>query len=383
MIDEKEKISNLSFYTLLIAFIFTVLSQISAIQLFEYFMYFFWILTFIFSFKKNSRISKFTLLFIIVYLLIFTLSLILQIFNYNYIFPNYLQIMMIPLFMTIVSNNYIELPEKKFQYLIKTYIISSLIFAIYVQMTYFSSYTSWLAQESYVFLQKNSAAQLWGTSIFMILFLVKENKNWKRFLYYILLFYFLFLIFIFQCRTAILGLAISVLIYTLFKSKRKIPILLSYLAVLTFMWNFEPTRGFINQALLLNKYANSSLDTFSSGRLTLWKNAYDLFSSSPLFGIGKYYVDCSYLLILTETGVLGFALIETVWISKILINIKQKDKNNKNNIFLFIITIFFIVESILEGYPPFGPGASCFAFWFISNLITTRNSINYNREKRE
>ena len=30
------------------------------------------------------------------------------------------------------------------------------------------------------------------------------------------------------------------------------------------------------------------------------------------------------------------------------------------------LTMFYFIESVLEGYPPFGPGVSSFMFWFLS-----------------
>ena len=63
-------------------------------------------------------------------------------------------------------------------------------------------------------------------------------------------------------------------------------------------------------------------------------------------------------------GLTGFVLVELIWGSRVYINFKQNKGFIKD--FLFCVTVFYLVESVLEGYPPFGPGVSSFMFWFLS-----------------
>lgn len=65
--------------------------------------------------------------------------------------------------------------------------------------------------------------------------------------------------------------------------------------------------------------------------------------------VGQYYVDCSYLGVLAELGLTGFVLVELIWGSRVYINFKQNKGFIKD--FLFCVTVFYLVESVLEGYP--------------------------------
>ena len=125
------------------------------------------------------------------------------------------------------------------------------------------------------------------------------------------------------------------------------------------------TRSFIDQALLLTKNAGADINTFSSGRLDGWDRALATFAKSPFFGCGRYYVDCSYISVLAEIGILGFVLVESVWITRAVSNFKAGSGLN-SDAFLMCLTMFYFIESVLEGYPPFGPGVSSFMFWFLS-----------------
>ena len=78
-------------------------------------------------------------------------------------------------------------------------------------------------------------------------------------------------------------------------------------------------------------------------------------------------MDLSYLLILAESGIIGFLLIENIWIRRIGGNFIHSITSFSKRHFLDSLTIFYIVESILEGYPPFGPSSSSFLFWLLAS----------------
>ena len=157
------------------------------------------------------------------------------------------------------------------------------------------------------------------------------------------------------------------------RTQKKAAWLSAIIVICIAVWFIPITREFLNQALLLSKYAGADFNTFSSGRVILWKRAADVFLESPVIGSGKHYVDCSYLLILAESGLVGFFIIETIWINKAYSCFSFRGDSNCRG-FLFFMTVFYIIESVFEGYPPFGPGASSFLFWFYSSLIINQQS---------
>lgn len=54
-----------------------------------------------------------------------------------------------------------------------------------------------------------------------------------------------------------------------------------------------------------------------------------------------------------------------MWITRAVSNFKAGSGLN-SDAFLMCLTMFYFIESVLEGYPPFGPGVSSFMFWFLS-----------------
>ena len=119
---------------------------------------------------------------------------------------------------------------------------------------------------------------------------------------------------------------------------------------------------------MIDKYAGADINTLSSGRLGLYVQALDNFIESPILGVGRYYVDCSYIYILAESGIIGFLLIEFIWLKRIVLNLKHKYSPYARPYMLTSFVIFYFIESLLEGQPPFGPGVSSFMFWMLSEI---------------
>ena len=97
---------------------------------------------------------------------------------------------------------------------------------------------------------------------------------------------------------------------------------------------------------------------------------------SSLIGTGKYYVDSLYINVLTENGVIGALIIYIIWGLRISRNFVVNRQYNAvpyvRKDMIMCLTIFFFIESVLEGYPPFGPGVSSFMFWLLCSLDYSR-----------
>lgn len=319
--------------------------------------------------RHSFYISEFTKVFFCCYVMFALFCAFNMIVNSEYTVPNYLRVLLSPLAICIVGDACSDIDEKDLQASIKLYFICAVLYAICVNYKYLPSYSTWLAMRVYAFPSKNSAAQIWGAAILFSVLLIECNNKRQKIIQYIFTFYLFIIVCACQCRTALLGLSMALFVYVLIKSQRKILILLSVAAAIIVGLKIPFIKAFINQALMITKYAGADLNTFSSGRLYFWNNAIQTFNKSPVIGNGKYYVDCSYLMVLAETGVVGFVLIECVWGYRIFTNVVCKNDNAK---FLLCITIFYFVESVLEGYPPFGPGVCSFMFWLISQIITNQ-----------
>lgn len=359
-------------YLLQLTIVVTIFSQMEVFSaIFRPLMYAFWLLLLGYSLAVNKGricVSSFTASFLFCYG-IFALFCLLQAWlNPDYDVASYLNIMLIPLMVSIVSNLLNQKLSKDYLVSIcKTYVVCALIFAAYINITFFASYQAWLASKQYLFASKNSAAQIWCTAILIIYYVILPVAK-RKYLWYVSGGYLLVLCGLSQCRTAILGLACVVIYNILIYSKHKAKWIFLICFAICGLLVFSETRQFISQVFLINKYAGADLNTMSSGRLGLYAKAIDTFLASPFVGVGRYYVDCSYIYILAESGMIGFLLIEYVWIKRIISNLRQKYSLYARPHMLMSFVIFYFIESLLEGQPPFGPGVSSFMFWLLSEF---------------
>ena len=182
--------------------------------------------------------------------------------------------------------------------------------------------------------------------------------------------YLLLVLWLSQCRTAILAIVLIVLYNFIFNAKHKFIYILFFTAIVILCLCNKTISTFLEKALGLNNYIGADLDKFSSGRLSLYKQALNIFMQSPIIGVGQYYVDCSYLSILCESGIIGFILIEGIWGYRVILNFRYGIKNKDRYGHLMIsLTIFYLIESLLEAFPPFGPGVASFMFWTICSIM--------------
>ena len=370
MVIKKSKIET---FLLACSIFMSVMTQIFVeISALKLLMYLFWIISLLYPVINKKfiiKLSLFTKSFIVIYFIFIIYCFLCSIiFQTNHVQNFYIQILQVPLMVTIAGDLYKErLFEKNLQFLCKIYFVSALLFGIWVQIKYFPSFSLFFGRSTYAFTQKNSAAQIWATAIIINLLFLKYKKRIYRMFSILCSIYMFLIICMCQCRTAILGLALVTCFHIVFYSRKKILAMLTIIISGIVLIQFDFLQKFMEQALLLNKYSGTSLDAFSSGRLGFWAEAWKTFSNSPIIGIGVYYTDCSYLSVLAESGIVGFCLIESVWIKKIFTNIIKRMGTKEGKI-LGTLTIFFLVESFLEGFPPFGPGVSSFMFWFLSAI---------------
>lgn len=369
------KKANNSTLIVILCVITSVLSQIEDISgVMRPLMYASWLLLLAYLLVANRfkiYLSFGTKMFAMLFSLLLAMGFVLSIVIKDYALAGYIKVMFIPLIVCFCAEQYkYKTDEYDIQLIIKVYIACALAYAVWVNIIYFSSFDIWLEQMVYVFTGKNSAAQIWSTAVLMIAFFLEYKTVIGRIIGYAVGAYLLFIIGLSQCRTAILALCVAAAVFALVKSKHKLVWALFFAAVFIFLWFYGPTREFIDKSLFLTKYEGADFNTFSSGRVDLWKDAINEFFDSPFIGNGNYYVDCSYILILAETGILGFLLIEPIWIYRAVNNFRFS-VSPKAGTFITLLTVFYFVESLLEGYPPFGPGVSSFMFWFLSILLAT------------
>lgn len=324
---------------------------------------------------NTIKISRFSLWFILSYGLYLLFCFVLSFANEAYLDSNFISVLLPALMVTLAGEFFRPVATYSSMKAISLFfVLSALIYAIWVNITFFPSLASWYSLHTYAFVSKNSAAQIWSCSILLIVFILETKSKLLKVTYSCIALYFLFLCFLSQCRTALLGLGcVFVWYYFKRKSDNLLNKLFFYTAVLLFVafvvfkWDFFS--DFIGKAIFLGAQDNFDANQMSSGRIELYGNALSYIFSSPLIGNGKFYVDNHYLCVLAESGLLGFIIIESVWFMRIMMNLRYNG-DYKQKLFLIALTIFYIVESMFEAFPPFGPGVTAMAFWFYSQVLT-------------
>ena len=342
-------------------------------------MYIGWILVFgagCIQKKGKLIVSSFTKHFLLLYGIYAVYALVSAVFFRKGVLFNYVRLMLIPLAMCVLGDIYSDYDEQLLYDIAKVYVVASVVFAIWVNVTYFPSYSSWLQARTYLFAEKNSAGQIWGNAILLATLYIRYRSKTERVVFLILSAYLMIMIGIGQCRTSLLGIALAILVFIVYRSGKKLRwIALLAIGAITAL-SIPRIREFMAQALFLTKYQGMGLNAFSSNRIEYWAEAFKLFLSSPVIGTGKYYVDCSYLLILTESGIMGLILVESIWVKKIIQSVSIRSLSNVDNL-LILSTVFYFIESIFEGYPPFGPGVCSFFYWFLSNIHSNKANGNF------
>ena len=374
-IETTENRRTMPWLFLELAVVFSVCSQIEPIEaIARPAMYIMWIIVMVSGVLNKGGVlsfGSFSRTFFIAYLLFCALCAVVWFFDNERLTANYIRVLLIPLMVTIVGDLFSGEDRALINRLVRLYLICSVIFAFWVQRTYFPSYSSWLRASMYLFREKNSAGQIWIAAIFSSLLLLDYRSDLERLLIYLLCGYLFIMTGFSQSRTALLGSMLAVAAFAILRAENKLAWSLLVATMFIVVWFIPVTHSFIEKALFLSRFDGTNLDVYSSGRLSRYAMTVRDIQIEPFFGLGSYYVDCSYLLILAESGLVGFAIVEWIWGSKILSCFRYRGRGNERY-FLFMMTIFYLCESVLEGYPPFGPGVSTFMYWLLSSLVINR-----------
>ena len=363
------------------AILVTFLSQIYyENQILKNFLYSSWVILFVYLLvinKARLRLTRFSTVFLFGYLLYCTITFVLGTLISERQIPNYIVVLLVPLFVTICSDLYKNiLNDSDIHKLCKNYIILCVIFGFYLLIIAFRYYnTAGASASEYAIEQKNSAGQIIGIGILLTFYLfAKKTTGWKKSFACGILLFLLYILTKTQCRSAMVAVFLVALLCTIQyiitnkRATRKNVAAITLIILLCLIF-FEQIANILTNAFLFEKYNGADLNAISSGRIELIKIALQNYQNNLLFGIGRYYVDCSYIDILVENGIVGFVIIEFIWAYRIILNFKNRNINN----LMFGMTLFFIVESIFEGFPPYGPGGCCFLFWFLSELNLSKN----------
>ncbi|PAK49587.1 hypothetical protein CHH47_12665 [Priestia megaterium] len=274
--------------------------------------------------------------------------------------------------------------EKLLKRCLGLFVVCVVCLALQIKFTYFPSLSSWMSDLVYGYAKKNSAGQLFAVSAIILLFYFNYTTKKALLVRFLLSGFLLYVLLLIQCRTALIGFIVTCFAKLIFVKKGRGKGILLYLFIGIVALMNDQVISIVRRALFLDKYAGADVNTFSSGRVGYFNDALQVFYSHPLVGNGSYYVDNFYLNLLTESGIIGLVIIVPVFFSRLFFNLKLENnsfhpKNNLNTL-LKLLSVFYIIESFLEAYPPLGPGVCSFVFWLVSGYVDATNpktSVNY------
>ena len=248
------------------------------------------------------------------------------------------------------------------------YLITTTALFVYIYFEFIGNVEKWLDTDSYLYGAKNSAGQIAGSAIILSYFLLKIDSKFIKFVKWSAISILLIGVLLIGCRTVLLGLIVSTVVYLNagFKFRKRILILMLFFAIFMFALRSDQMLLYINKSLFINKRKTESLDGFSSGRLSYYQEAWQLFQEHVIVGTGNNRVDNFYLLALSDVGIIGTLPVVYLLYIRFLSNIRHYNHlRNAGSLCLLCLTFFYVVESFLEGGPPFGPGTCCFMFWVL------------------
>lgn len=274
----------------------------------------------------------------------------------------------------IVTYSSIENASASIRFILRFYCVCAFVYSAWALANYFPGFGAWMSSMEYLFASKNSLGQICGVgSLILICLALDKGDSCFRVAQLIGGFALLIVALLFQCRTSVLGVALGVLFLMVIKKKRIALVVILCLAV--FCVCLSPSlQSMLEHAFRLDRVSTGG--DLSSGRLDYWADALVTLREHEIFGIGSFYVDNMYINLLVNVGVIGSVIVLAIWFSRLCINFARSMRggvsSNRQKWLTELVaslSVFYIVESLLEGYPPFGPGACSFMFWMLCGYV--------------
>lgn len=170
-------------------------------------------------------------------------------------------------------------------------------------------------------------------------------------------------------------LASALLLYFLSNNMGKI---VKYVVIFGVILSFSYSFFYEGAERMLNKQTGTTIE--NNSRTAIWNDRIAEFNSSPIFGVGfavhgtddeqtlgRSESGSSWLAILAQTGILGFACIIVIWLKTLLTY--RRIKYDAFNKLCFALLIWFTLHSMFEGYMFQGGWYMCFICWLCVGIV--------------
>lgn len=273
------------------------------------------------------------------------------------------------------------------------------VMSVQVAMQFITNFGAWQSTEMYLYdgaTHKNSSAQTLGNCILVLFVYWNPQKLIYKIARYVGVITAVAGLLYIQSRAALVAIGIALIISALFRGEKKkiLYALLFIIIAVVVVLNSEFLMSLVRQAFFIDKYSTGGeldLNRFSSGRLDYWAVVWDKFIDSPFIGNGYTYCDNFYINVMAGGGLFIGGPYLLLYLVRVYKNISYYVRSYRVGTmdyfaqFAAVVSIFYMIISFFEGFPPYGPGVSCMMFWLISGYLDGRNSteINYMSEEEQ
>lgn len=243
-----------------------------------------------------------------------------------------------------------------------------------------SVYTDFIAghgieERTYAYKSKNSLGQVLLAGA-LIAFVHIPKARLLKILYIIAIIVVLTIMFMLKSRATIVGALFLILYFAIkYKNKRARTLIffLTICAILVILLNDTVYEIIVNNIFLASR-SGEDLDSISSGRMYLISGMINKVDGHLIFGIGQKYLDCFPIIIFIQYGIIGFIIV-FLFIAKALnFTFHKVSHNNKIHLTAFLLLMIFLLNSLFEAQPPFGPGVKCFLLWMMFGFSLAESS---------
>lgn len=270
--------------------------------------------------------------------------------------------------------------EKRLEYLSWLLLLLGLLMGVYVYFEYLIN--SNIMDRVYAVKDKNSIGQIiFCCALIPLLTLKNYNQKTKYFIYAAVLILAAIVVMT-KSRATILEIGFVLSYFMFFNGSLKIRFVYSIVVVivaLCIIFNDNLYDIVINGILLAGRDVDN-LNDVSSNRVVLIANCLKGISENFWFGNGNEYMDCMPIIMLYQYGILG-AMIVFSFLIYIGYYISRGTDRSPANLITFLLFWCFMMNSLFEAQPPFGPGIKCFLLWVFIGLTLARPILNKNERE--
>lgn len=229
--------------------------------------------------------------------------------------------------------------------------------------------TSYLYQDG-----KNEISILFLSAI---IFLLLDNKkvSLELFIFNLCCVGILILdIFYLRCRSALVVLIVPLSIVIFSKSgigAQYKPVVLAGITALIMLVCFIPSfRETIFLSLLSFGKEYFTFSSFATGRFEEIIKGMDAWTASPLFGVGKFKVECFWISFFVQYGIVfgGTLILLIATVSFYL----YKNRLHPLAFTIFVLLLSYLFLGVFEELMPVGPGVRVYILWFLTGFLLSK-----------